>query len=381
MLDAHVISVLPKLPPPILTVYLDTNPANPRNQRWPSGARIWLKARAQAVRAGMARQEEKLFQKQVERVDRFLEKRAKRERGIAMYAGPQAWHVLRLQVAVDDELQWGRASLKQLLWLLDEHQACGVVVVDHSGARFYRFWMGEVEEQKTARFQVHTSQWRKKRLVRPGRPAKQKTFSAHKDAFEQRLAAQYAKIFRETATRTERWARNEKFDTVFLAGSDEAVERVWRDLSQNFRERASAVKGDYARLSAGQLQERIFPAIEKWKRARESEQVKELLANRDRARSVRGIDDTLTALQDGRVEKLFVSRGIRGRLRQCTSCGRADRSADRVCAYCGDERRVVTLREILPDLARKFGTSVEVVAGPAAAKLKAAGGLAAWLRS
>lgn len=187
MLDARVISLLPKLPPTILTVYLDTNPANPRNQRWPSGARIWLKARAQAVRAGMARQEERLFRKQVERVERFLVKRPKRERGIAVYAGPQAWHVLRLQVGVGDELHWGRASLKQLLWLLDEHQPCGVAVVDHSGARFYRFWMGEVEEQKASRFQVDTSQWRKKRLVRPGRTGKQKAFSAHKDAFEQRL--------------------------------------------------------------------------------------------------------------------------------------------------------------------------------------------------
>lgn len=381
MLDARVISLLPKLPPPILTVYLDTNPANPRNQRWPSGARIWLKARAQAIRAGMARQEERLFRKQVERVERFLAKRPKRERGIAVYAGPQAWHVLRLQVGVDDELHWGRASLKQLLWLLDEHQPSGVAVVDHSGARFYRFWMGEVEEQKALRFQVDTSQWRKKRLVRPGRPGKQKTFGAHRDAFEQRLSAQYAKIFRETATRTERWARKEEFDTVFVAGSDEAVELVWAELSRDFRGCAEPVKGDYARLSGAALQERIAPAIAKWKRARESAQVKEVLASRDRVRSVRGIDDTLQALQDGRVQKLILSRGIRGRLRQCTACGWADRSADRVCAHCGGERGFVTLRELLPELARRSGAPVEVVAGPAAAKLKPVGGLAAWLRS
>ena len=110
MLDARVLSLLPKIPPPILTVYLDTNPANPRNQRWPSRARIWLKAQAQTIRANMAREEEKVFRKQAERVERFLAKRPKRERGIAIYAGPRAWHVLRLQVQVDDELYWGRAS-------------------------------------------------------------------------------------------------------------------------------------------------------------------------------------------------------------------------------------------------------------------------------
>ncbi len=381
MLDVRVISLLPKLPPPILTVYLDTNPANSRNQRWPSGARIWLKAQAQTVRVSMARQEQKLFRKQLERVDGFLKRRPKRERGIAIYAGPKVWHVLRLQVAVDDELHWGRASLKQLLWLLDEHQPYGVAIVDHSGARFYRVWMGEIEEQKTARFHVDTTQWRKKRLVRPGHPGKQKTVGADKDAFQQRLAAQYAKLFGETATHTARWARKEEFDTVFVAGSDEAVELVWAELPRDFKERAALVKGDYARLSAAALQERIAPAIAKWKRARESAQVKEVLESRDGARSVRGIDDTLRALQDGRVQRLIFSRAIRGRLRQCTACGWADRSADRVCAHCGGERGFVTLREALPELARKFGAPVEVVAGPAAAKLKPAGGLAAWLRS
>ena len=160
--------------------------------------------------------------------------------------------------------------------------------------------MGEVEELKTARYQVDTSQWREKRLIRPGRPGKQKMLGSQRDAFEQRLAAQYAKMFRETARRSERWARKEKFDTVFVAGSDEAVEQVWAELSQNFRERAALVKGDYARLSAAALQERLAPAMAKWKRAREAAQVKEVLANRDRARSVRGVDDTMRALQDGR---------------------------------------------------------------------------------
>jgi hypothetical protein len=38
------------------------------------------------------------------------------------------------------------------------------------------------------------------------------------------------------------------------------------------------------------------------------------------------------------------------------------------------------LRVVLPELIRKFGVSVDIVAGRAAGKLKTAGGLAAWLR-
>jgi hypothetical protein len=32
--------------------------------------------------------------------------------GIVIFAGPKTWHVLRLQVGVEDELHWGRASLQ-----------------------------------------------------------------------------------------------------------------------------------------------------------------------------------------------------------------------------------------------------------------------------
>jgi len=40
----------------------------------------------------------------------------------------------------------------------------------------------------------------------------------------------------------------------------------------------------------------------------------------------------------------------------------------------------VALREALPELAAAFDAEIEVVSGEAAAKLKQAGGAAAWLR-
>src|SRR5688572_16862146 len=120
MLDRELITALPYLPSPVLTVYLDTNPSKPRNQGRPSGARIWMKSRAKEVDAHLSTEERRLFHKQLARVDRFLSTRPRRERGIVIVAGPKTWHVLRLQVDVEDELHWGRASLKQLLWFLDE---------------------------------------------------------------------------------------------------------------------------------------------------------------------------------------------------------------------------------------------------------------------
>ena len=43
------------------------------------------------------------------------------------------------------------------------------------------------------------------------------------------------------------------------------------------------------------------------------------------------------------------------------------------------ELRMMTLRDILPELIRKVGVSAEVVAGSEVRKLKTVGGMAAWL--
>jgi peptide subunit release factor 1 (eRF1) len=381
MLDREVITALPRLPSPVLTVYLDTNPSKPRNQGWPSGARIWLKARAKEVVGVLTTEQRKLFHKQLARVDSFLKTRPRRERGIVIVAGPKTWHVLRLQVEVEDELHWGRASLKQLLWLLDEHQPCGVCVIDRSGARFYGYWMGEFEEEKAERFKVDTSQWRQKSGVRPARLGQRKTgVRSERDSFEQRTNAQYLRIFKDTAKRIDEWARREQLDPIFIVGPNEPVESVRREIPPGTRERIAVLHGEYAQLPASTLQRNLAPMIAKWKRAQESADVAEIVANRNPERAVLGITETLFALQRGNARALVVSRGLRGRLKQCIRCGWTDRAADRICEICGGERRPVTVRETLPELARKFSVPVEVVAGKAATDLKEFGGLAAWLR-
>jgi hypothetical protein len=380
MLDAKRIQSLPQIPPPVLTLYLDTNPANPRNQGHPSGARIWLKSRAKVLLERAPQAERKLFRGQVERVESHLRNRASRERGVVLLAGPRTWEFVQLQVDVEDELHWGRPSLTQLLWLLDEHQPCGVVLVDRSGARFFRHWLGELEEQEAAAFRVDTSKWRRKDLKPPSHPGIQKTRGSQRDVFEQRVEAQYAKFYRETAGRIVEWAGREKLAPVFVAGPNEVVEPVWAELPRAFAEGAALVKGDFGKLSLADLQARLEPEIAKWKRAHELEVVTKLLANPNGTRAVVGLDEALRKVQEGAARALVVARGLGGKLRQCAKCGWVDRSADRTCPACGGERRVVALRAIVPELARRFNVPVEVVAGDAAQRLREAGGIGVWLR-
>ncbi len=380
MLDAKLIHSLPQLPPPVLTAYLDTNPANSRNQGHPPGYLIWLKSRAKVIGSRAPQTEQKLFRQQCARVEDYLRNRPPHERGVVLFAGPNTWELLPLRVEVEDELHWGPPSLTQLLWLLDEHRPCGVVLADRSGTRFFRLWLGEVVEQKQESFELDTSEWRKKDLMPSSHPGVLKSRGSQRDVFEHRVEAQYAHFYREAAERIRQWAEREKLNPVFLTGPNEVVEPLWTELPKTLRERAALVKGVPGHLTPAELQERLKPEVERWEREHELGVVNHMLATSNGTRAVVGMDETLARLQQGSARELVVVRGLGGKLRQCVKCGWVDRSADRVCATCGGERRTVALRAVIPELARRYAVPIEVVAGEAGRKLREAGGMGAWLR-
>lgn len=129
------------------------------------------------------------------------------------------------------------------------------------------------------------------------------------------------------------------------------------------------------------MQAALGPALKAWERNYEESIVRDLIAAQDSSVVALGWDKALAALQEGRVRELVVARGLSGSLRQCTRCGRADRSADPVCALCGGNRRPRTVRTLVPELVGLHGVPVKIVAGKAAEDLRAAGGVGAWLRS
>ena len=380
MIDAKLIHSLPRISSPVLTLYLNTNPAEPRNQGHPPGYLIYLKSRGKIIGTRVPEPERKQFREELKRVEEFLRNQRPSQRGVVIFSGSKRLEILPMHVAVEDELHWGRPSLTQLLWLLDEHQPSGVVVVDRSGARFYRYWLGEMEELKREKFVLDMAAWRQKHLMPPSHPGVYKTRGSQRDVFQQRVEAQYDRFFREAAERIRQWSEREKLRPVFVAGPNETVERVWAELPRGFEERAAVVKGDFSRLKPAELQERIAPEVTAWKREYELDVVKRMMNARNGVRAVMGLDDTLRRLQEGGARTLVVARGLGGKLRQCAKCGWTDRSADRVCPACGGERRGIALRAALPELARRFSVPVEVVAGEAGRKLREAEGIGAWLR-
>ena len=120
----------------------------------------WLKDESRPIAENLSPTEQELFLKQLDRVEEFLRQREPHERSLVIFAGPAVWEIVSLQPEVQNELHWGKPALTQLLWLASEHKPYGIVVVDHAGARFFHYWLGEMVEYEEKKFAIDISQWK-----------------------------------------------------------------------------------------------------------------------------------------------------------------------------------------------------------------------------
>lgn len=380
MMQRHTrLSHLSDLPAPVLTAYLDINPANPRNQRTPRGYVTWLATTGRSMSRRLPRADRAAFRRQLERVDQYLRMEPPRGRGLVVFSGPKVWQTIPLQIEVAEELHWGKPLLQHMLWLLDEHRPRGVVVVDGSGARFFEFFLGAITEDEPAAFSPDTSKSRLKHLVGPSHPGVSKRHGIQRDRARNHMTAQRKRFARELARRISDWANKRAISPVLLAGTNEIASATFDALPSALRKDAVIVPKVWPAITSEQVKAKLGPELVRWEREYEEAVVERLMSAQSSRKAVLGLDETLAALQDGRVRELVVARGLTGTVRACNRCGRANASPDWICARCGGEQEERTLRTLLPELASLHAISVEVVAGQAARKLRQSGGIGAWL--
>ncbi len=375
---ASDVSRLPHLPPPGLTAYLDTNPVNPRNQSTPRGYLIWLKSAGQELGRELHPDAGKQLRRELRKAATFLENMAAQSRSMVLFTGPDVWKAIPLQAPVHDEIHWGKPSLQQMAWVRNEHRQRGAVLIDESGARFFRFWLGAVTEDEEVSFSIDTSDWRKPHLVGPATTGVSKRFGVQRDRVASRMQAQWSRFATSLADKILRWSAADQINPIVLVGDKKMIKLVEASMPKRSREEVVLLPKILDQTSPSNVLRQLEPVLREWERKYEEQEVERLISASDRTR-VLGIDETLHQLQRGRGRELVIARGFRGTARQCINCAWVTRAADPGCPLCGSMVRSRTLRTVMPELASAFGVPMEIVAGRAADKLKQVGGIGAWL--
>lgn len=378
MLSVEQLQEIAASPSPILSAYVNTMAQNASRHPQIQPCLTWLKKEAASISRTLLPRDTERFERQVERVERFLDQRRPEEKALVVFASPGNWTVIPVQVSVENELRWGKPAVWQLFRLLSEHNPSCIVVVDHHAARFFMNGLGELTLLEQKIFDVDISQWKKKDLGHFAGERVRKTRGSQREVFEDRLEAQFAKLCHETAEIAVALCGQHGLTSIFFVGPTRLISPMQAKVPRNFAECVFVVPEDLGNFSPEQLRQRLRPIIDDCQRRQQIAAVTHLLGADHGA--VIDVDETLAQLQNGAVRHLIIARDFDLDIQQCAKCGWVNRSADPVCLTCGAQRRTVALSEILVALLGKHDTRLEIVNGDAAQILKRAGGMGGWLR-
>jgi peptide subunit release factor 1 (eRF1) len=269
---------------------------------------------------------------------------------------------------------WWRDTpyLRPLIEILDEHERYGVVLTDREHARLFTVVLGEIEEHLEAFAERDVTH-----IKTSG------TDHIRSQMHIQRKADEHARAhLKHVAEFTSRLSNLHAFDRLILAGTIEVTTELYGLLPKFLRTRLAGKLSLPVTTNEAEVLEASLKIEEEIERKREVELVEELItASKKQQQAVRGLDETLLALQEWRVWQLIYADDFETRGGQCTNCGALLAKDTEGCRYCGKPVRVVEdLIELAAARVIEMQGKVEQVRGAAARRLKEAGSVGALLR-
>lgn len=372
-------ATLASMPGPVLTVYLATNPLRHLNRNCDHGCSRWFGSHAKQLLTATDISEQDLLLRQIKRVKHFLKESLPESRGVALFAGPDAWHVIPLPSEPENDIAWGKPKLWQLIAIAQRHQPWCIATVDRSGARLFLFQYAELTPMATLEFHVDPTHWKRLQGFHSAERNVGMAHGAQRDLFERRYETQHARFLSEVAHRVLRTCESNGLNRILLLGPRRSIAAIEQKLPSSLRKQAVQIPhlwhGSDSMIALSHRVEEILQGFEGDRKARKIME----LGERGRA-IVTGAEETLSMLQRGRLSLLIAEETFNPILGYCSTCDHANATSTSNCPRC--QRPVVqqSMHEILPQLLIRHGCESEFVSGKAADRLHKMGSMGGWLR-
>ena len=172
-----------------------------------------------------------------------------------------------------------------------------------------------------------------------------------------RTEANVHKWYNELGQLTRQLAFRDGVRHLILAGPKERTADFRRRLPQEMKDRVVAEESVPSEAPEKEFFDRLEAIYERAENERKAG-----LIEQAREQGVRGVKDTVEALQYGRVHHLIALWGLEGEIRWCDHDELAitDTTADE-CPFCGRKTRIRPLMDVLVDLAAARDARLEFV--------------------
>jgi peptide chain release factor subunit 1 len=303
------------------------------------------------------------------RIERWLDNDYEEEnRGVVIYTevGGDWFEAMQFPVPVQNRLVIGErpvvAPLAQVLESYDHH---AVVLLDREHVRILSVYLGTLLDE----IEVHGNPIPTPHDVQAGGYS-QKRFQRRKDE-------ETKHFFKEFAREVEEFVRRYKPDDLVILGTEENVARFRDFLPEKLLGMVVYTGPMGVDEPAPEVMERLEPHLSA-ERRRESDEAVGTLRERVQQDylAVAGVQATLTALQEGKVDTLVMARSLERTGVRCVQCGFVFARETPTCQYCGSkETTEVDAAEELVRLAETQGAAIEFVDAGSLGELRGVGAM------
>ncbi len=361
----------------VLSLYVRLDPGD-RSPRWPAEVRNGLSDVLQRGRESRDHEEQQALEATAERLQRDLlgEHQTRPEAAgqigfveVGRKPAEERWYPVQIPPRRTEVLYGPVAQVHSLLEVLDDGAPLGVAVISSERVRLLDWRLGSAEEIHDWELEYFGEGWRELKSQRPRDPARGNAVSAAgRDQYNLRLESNRTRFAEQTGelARAELGKRGWR---QLLAFGDERYASRFANGFADACELRHAEASDLISESTAQIALRVAHAVPELNRDRERsliERIKE--AAYAEGRSALGVQVTLDALQQGRVEHLVydATRDLSAAGPEPT--GQTSPSGD------------LPLIERMIELALSTGAAITPVEGESAELLDEQGGVVSLLR-
>ncbi len=316
-------------------------------------------------------QAKEIFDREEGRIRKYVDSWAPQGRTLAIFSStpPDIWEVVNVDVALSTSIFANRTTHTAMLSrLLDEYPRMAVVLLDGERARIY---LGEQRERQ--RGAAISSEI-------PGSHAQGGWAQAR---YQRHIEFHQSKHLKKVVDELQKISNSKPFDRIVLVGVDEAVDEFRAILSDPLSRSVIGHFGaDFKQESDDEILKRASQLRTDVLRRAETELVDRIVdAAESGGKGSTGLEETIRAVQDGRVEILAMAEGDPSPGSVCEDCEYLSSARFDRCPACeGRAEQLADVAGYAAELAFLRGAHIDTVFEGAGEKLIGHGGIGAILR-
>ncbi len=374
----ELMDVAPKEKGGILAVYLNTDTLDPVNAK--GGFKVVFEGLLDDAMENLPDKQRPFLEECVEKAKKRVEHLIPKGKSLVMFISSDGRLDVfeELPVKITSQVVFKPTPyIRPLLELIEKAEAYCIVLLSREKVRFLRYYLGQLEEMEERSFEP---------------PVKHRQTSGtdhmRSQMVLQRRAASWSNRFlKEVSERLLELIHDRKMDYIILGGTEEVLAEFKRLLPKHLQERILESVRISVNARHNEILDTISPLIKERELAVEKALVEDLLEAAEKggeAKAILGINQTLNAVNEGRVYLFVYPEGKKIKGYKCDMCEVVldHIPRDNKCPYC--EEPCNETGDVIWEAAEKVismgGKTMEIVSKAAKDALNSSGIVGAFLR-